>query len=437
MRSTFIKKGFLSFIIIFCFMLLVLPDFYQKKSAFSAGDLTYKNLKLFTEILDLIETNYVEDVDPDVIINGAINGMIRTLDPHSSYMSAETYKELRISTQGTFGGLGIEITMMNDAITVVSPIEDTPAFIAGVKSGDQIIGIDGKSTKGFTLEEAVHKLRGKAGTKVTITVRRKELEQPKDFVITRAIIKLRSVKHKVFPNNIGYVRISNFQETTLTELTKALDAIEKAAVPLKGLIIDLRNNPGGVLEQSIKVSDVFLKSGIIVSTKGRTKQSERVYNASNDGKEPECPIIVLINGASASASEIVAGALQDNKRAILLGTQSFGKASMQVVIPLDTGDALKLTTGKYYTPNGRLIQAKGISPDIDLEYVVPDENKSRPKQIREKDLEGHIAGDSETEETEEPKKEEGELEQLKKDNQLNQAVDILKSWDLLNKMKKG
>jgi carboxyl-terminal processing protease len=223
----------------------------------------------------------------------------------------------------------------------------------------------------------------------------------------------------------------------LTELTKALDAIEKAAVPLKGLIIDLRNNPGGVLEQSIKVSDVFLKSGIIVSTKGRTKQSERVYNASNDGKEPECPIIVLINGASASASEIVAGALQDNKRAILLGTQSFGKASMQVVIPLDTGDALKLTTGKYYTPNGRLIQAKGISPDIDLEYVVPDENKSRPKQIREKDLEGHIAGDSETEETEEPKKEEGELEQLKKDNQLNQAVDILKSWDLLNKMKKG
>lgn len=434
MKSTFIKKGILSIIIVFFITLLVLPELYEKESAFSASNDTYKNLKIFTEILDLIETNYVEEVDTDVIIDGAINGMIKTLDPHSTYMSAETYKELRINTKGSFGGLGIEITMLNDAITVVSPIEDTPAYIAGVKSGDQIIGIDGKSTKGFTLEDAVHKLRGKAGTKVTITIRRKELDKPIDFVITRALIKLKSVKHKVYSDNIGYVRISNFQETTVTELTNALDAITKGATPLNGLIIDLRNNPGGVLEQSIKVSDVFLKSGIIVSTKGRTKKSEIVYNASNDGNEPECPIIVLINGASASASEIVAGALQDNERAILLGTQTFGKASMQVVIPLDTGAALKLTTGKYYTPSGRLIQAKGISPDIEIEYVGPDENKNRPKQIREKDLKGHIEGENETEEV---KKQGEESEQLKKDNQLSRAIDILKSWELLNKMKKG
>ncbi len=434
MRTTRIKKGILSFIVILVITLLVLPEFYEKKSAFSAGNDTYKNLRLFNEILNLIETNYVEDVNPDVIIDGAINGMIKTLDPHSTYMSAETYKELRINTKGAFGGLGIEITMIDDAITVVSPIEDTPAFIAGVKSGDQIVGIDGKSTKGFTLEDAVHKLRGKTGTKVTITVRRKDLDKPKDFVITRAIIKLTSVKHKVYRDNIGYVRISSFQETTTKELQKVLNIITKEVSPLKGLILDLRNNPGGILEQSIKVSDAFLKSGIIVSTKGKTKKSETVYNARDDGIEPECPIIVLINGASASASEIVSGALQDNERAILLGTQTFGKASMQVVIPLKTGAALKLTTGKYYTPSGRLIQAKGISPDIEIEYVRPDENQKQPKQIREKDLKGHIAGEKETEEVKKPEK---KSDGSKKDNQLSRAIDILKSWELFTRMKEG
>ena len=434
MRTRLIKKEILSFIVILLVTLLVIPGLYESKQAFSAGNDTYKNLKLFNEILDLIETNYVEDVDPEVIIDGAITGMIKTLDPHSTYMSAETYKDLRINTQGTFGGLGIEITMINDVITVVSPIEDTPAFTAGVKAGDQIVGIDGKSTKGFTLEDAVHKLRGKAGTKVTITVRRKDLDKPKDFVITRAIIKITSVKHKIFDDTIGYVRISSFQETTTAELDKALQAIVKETSPLKGMILDLRNNPGGVLDQSIQVSDAFLKSGIIVSTRGKTKKSEVVYKARNDGNEPECPIIVLINGASASASEIVSGALQDNKRAILLGTQTFGKASMQVVIPLNNGAALKLTTGKYYTPSGRLIQAKGISPDIEIEHVRLDAQEKEPRQIREKDLEGHIAGENEGEEEKGPEKKSDELQQ---DNQLSRAIDILKSWELFSEMKKG
>ncbi|MBN2567951.1 MAG: S41 family peptidase [Deltaproteobacteria bacterium] len=433
MRTTFIKKGVFSFIIILFITLLILPGFYEDKSAFSAGNDTYKNLKLFNEILDLIETNYVEEVDPGVIIDGAITGMIKTLDPHSAYMSAETYKELRINTKGAFGGLGIEITMVNEVVTVVSPIEDTPAFTAGIKSGDQIIGIDGKTIKGLTLEDAVHKLRGKAGTEVTITIRRKGLDKPKDFIITRAVIEIKSVKHKVYHDNIGYLRISNFQETTTTELNKALNSLIKEVVPLKGLILDLRNNPGGVLEQSIKVSDAFLKSGVIVSTKGRAKKSGTVYTAKNDGDEPECPIIVLINGASASASEIVSGALQDNERALLLGTQTFGKASMQVIIPLNNGAALKLTTGKYYTPSGRLIQAKGISPDIEIEYASPDGNKERPKQIRESDLKGHIEGDKETEEAKKPER---KPDDLTDDNQLSRAIDILKSWEIFSRMNK-
>ncbi len=437
MRTIFIKRVILSFFIILFITLLVLPGFYGKKSAFSAGDDTYKNLKLFNEILDLIEANYVEDVDSNDIIDGAIKGMIKTLDPHSTYMTADTYKELKINTKGVFGGLGIEITMINDIITVVSPIEDTPAYIAGVKSGDQIVGIDGKSTKGLTLEDAVHKLRGKAGTKVTITVMRKDLEKPTDFVITRAIIKLKSVKHKIYQKNIGYVRISSFQETTTDELKKAMDSITKEATHLNGLILDLRNNPGGVLEQSINVSDIFLKSGIIVSTKGRTKESETVYNAHDDGSEPICPMVVLINGASASASEIVSGALQDNGRAILLGTQTFGKASMQVVIPLNNGAALKLTTGKYYTPSGKLIQAMGISPDIEIEYLIPDKNRKKSRQIREKDLKGHIAGENEKEGEGEEETSNNKSGELKNDNQLSRAIDILKSWEIFNKMKKG
>lgn len=409
---------------------MVLVVFHGDRAALSANEDIYKNIKLFNRVLDLIEKNYVEEIDSKTVINGAINGMIKTLDPHSAYMTAEMYKELQVDTKGVFSGLGIVITMQDDVVTVVSPIEDKPAFLAGIKAGDQIIGIDGKSVKGLTIMEAVHKLRGPAGTKVKITVVRKGLEEPKDFEITRAIIEIKSVKYKIYPDNIGYIRMSSFQETTTDELKEAIKEINlKTKKSPKGIVLDLRNNPGGLLDQSIKVSEVFLKSGVIVSTKGRTKNAERVYEARNNGNEPVCPIVILINGGTASASEIVSGALHDNGKAVLVGTKTFGKASMQVVIPLDDGSALKLTTAKYYTPSGELIQAKGIVPDIVIEYDQINEETDKV-QAREKDLKGHLEGDNEG-------ADEGAEGFLTDDNQLKCAVDLLNSWEILKKMNRN
>ena len=292
--------------------------------------------------------------------------MMRTLDPHSTYMTAEMYKELDVETKGSFGGIGIEITIKKDILTVVSPIEDTPAFHAGIKAGDQIVRIDGKSTKDITIIEAVNKLRGPKDTKVTLTVMRENITKPFDIVLTRAIIKIKSVKSKMQNGNIGYIRLSTFAEKAGEDIRKALNELEKKA-PLKGLVLDLRNNPGGLLNQAVEVSDIFLKSGVIVSTRGRVKAMESISIAKDDGNEPTCPMIVLVNEGTASASEIVAGALQDNGRALILGTQTFGKGSVQTVIPLDDGSALKLTTAKFYTPKGRSIQADGILPDVVVE----------------------------------------------------------------------
>jgi len=400
--------------------------------AFATDNETYKNLKLFNEVLNMVEKNYVEEVDPKVVIHGAINGMIKSLDPHSAFMTAEQYNDLKIDTKGAFSGLGIVITMQDDMIIVVAPIEDKPAFTAGVKAGDKIIKIDGETTKGFTIMDAVHKLRGKKGTKVTITVVREDEDDPIDFDIVRDIIEIKSVKHKIYHEDIGYIRISSFQETTADELDKALKEIDTKDVPLKGLVLDLRNNPGGLLNQSVKVSDMFLKSGVIVSSKGRAKDSEHVYTARDDGYEPRCPVIILINGGTASAAEIVSGALHDNKRAVLLGTQSFGKGSVQTIVPLKDGSALKLTIAKYYTPAGESIQARGIVPDIVVEYtkpVITDKNGSR--QIREKDLEGHIKGEKEAERNEKADK---EIKDLKKDNQLKNAIDLLRNWNIFKEI---
>lgn len=398
---------------------------------------TYKSLKLFTEVIDIVEKNYVEDVKTQTLIQEAINGMIRSLDPHSAFLTPDQYKELQVDTSGQFGGLGIVITIQNDQLTVVSPIEDTPAFKAGIKAGDRILKIDGQLTKGIAITEAVKKMRGPENTKVTLTIMRKDFTEPRDFAITRATIKIKSVKHQVFDGNIGYIRLSNFQESTHDELKKALQDLNAKAKPLKGLVLDVRNNPGGLLEQAVKVSDAFIKSGVIVSTRGRVRTVDASFSARDDGNEPTCPMVVIVNEGTASASEIISGALQDNSRAIILGTKTFGKGSVQTVIPLEDGSAIKLSTAKYFTPKGRSIQAEGIIPDIVVEFVkTPEEEEGPETVIREKDLKGHIKGEKEAARPKEtpPKKEEKkEKDPLARDNQLKSAVDILKSWEVFSR----
>jgi len=429
-----------SLLVVICLGVLILLGLYNdsKVSALDKG--IYKDIKIFNEVFDMVKKNYVDEVDSSTLIRGAINGMIRSLDPHSSFMTPELYKELEVETQGHFGGIGIEITILKDILTVVSPIEDTPAFNAGVKSGDQIIKIDGKSTKDITIMEAVKKLRGPKDTKVTITIMRENMSKPKDIVLTRAIIQIKSVKSKIFEDNIGYIRIASFHERTSDDLRKALREISEKLQPMKGLVLDLRNDPGGLLIQAIEVSDMFLKSGIIVSTRGRTKNMETKAMARSNGNEITCPIVVLVNEGTASAAEIVAGALQDNGRALIIGTQTFGKASVQTVISLEDGSALKLTTARYYTPKGRSIQAEGIKPDIVVKFIRPVEdaennNLLREDRIREKDLKGHIkpAKEDGTKLDESQVKDAKDPSDLSHDNQLKTAVDILKSWDIMKK----
>ncbi|HOQ42189.1 MAG TPA: S41 family peptidase [Smithellaceae bacterium] len=399
----------------------------------------YKEIKTFNEVLDMVQKNYVDQVDSSSLIQGAINGMIKTLDPHSSFMTPDVYKGLEEETQGHFGGIGIEITLVKDVLTVVSPIEDTPAYKAGVKAGDQIIKIDGKTTKDISMMEAVKKLRGKKGTKVTITITREGMIKPKNIILTRAEIQVQSVKAKTFDHNIGYIRISSFNEKTAADLRKALADVKVKSNPMQGLVLDLRNDPGGLLNQAIEVSDMFLRSGVIVSTRGRTKSMETRMQAKDDGaREVTVPMVVLVNEGTASAAEIVAGALQDNGRALIAGTQTFGKASVQTVIRLEDGSALKLTTARYYTPKGRSIQAEGIKPDLIVKLKKPsqDTTDSQPDEMmREKDLEGHIlpAGE-EDRETEDRKTDSSkEMDDLEKDNQVRTAVDILRGWHMMKK----
>lgn len=406
--------------------------------AFSADETTYKNLKKFSEILDLIERNYVEETDSDVLIQGAIEGMMKKLDPHSTYMTEEMYKELQVDTRGEFGGLGIVISMKDGVLTVVSPVEDTPAFAAGIMAGDAIVKINGEDTKDLTIMDAVHKLRGPRETKVTITIMREGFDEPKDYTITRDIIKIKSVKHRILQDDIGYIRISSFQENTTDDLETALKNLQSSGADLQGLVVDLRNNPGGLLDQAVDAADLFLTSGIIVTTKGRDGQiTEKKYRARNQGIEPNVPIIILVNGGSASGSEILAGALRDNRRAMLLGTQTFGKGVMQMIIPLRDGSAVKLTTAKYYTPSGVSIQAKGITPDFVVEYSRAEPAAPAREQVREKDLEGHIEGDLQ----EMPEGPEHlhrfDEKDFEIDNQLQRAIDLIKGWAFMKTMQKG
>jgi carboxyl-terminal processing protease len=434
-------KVFLAIVV--CAGIFFVLNLYNNGSVSALDKSVYKDIKTFNEVFDMVKKNYVEEVDSTTLIQGAINGMIRSLDPHSSYMTPELYKEMEVETQGQFGGIGIEITILKDVLTVVSPIEGTPAFAAGVKPGDQIIRIDGKSTKDITTMEAVKKLRGPKNTKVTITIMREGITSPQDIVLTRAIIQVKSVRYKIFEDGIAYVRIASFHERTSDDVRKALRDLNDKVRPMKGLVLDLRNDPGGLLLQAIEVADMFLSSGVIVSTRGRTKNMETKSVARDDMNEITCPIVVLVNEGTASAAEIVAGALQDNGRALVVGTQTFGKASVQTIIALEDGSALKLTTGRYYTPSGRSIQAEGITPDIVVKYAIPSEETvsewERERYPREKDLKGHIKP-AKTDKTKDDKiknKEMVDSSDLALDNQLKTAVDILKGWDIMKKNIRG
>lgn len=416
---------------------------------------TYESLDSFSKVLDIIEKSYVEDVETDKVIQGAIKGMLSSLDPHSSYLKPDDFKELTMETKGSFTGIGIEITIKDGFLTVVSPIEGTPAFQQGLKAGDKILKIDGEPTKDLSLMDSVKKLRGPKGSEVTISIHREGWSELKDVRIVRDVIPLHSVKSKLLEPGYPYIRIINFQERTTKDFIKELKAHAKKS-KIKGLVIDLRNNPGGLLDQSVQIADIFIDDGTIVSTKGRVRDQNRVYKARPDKDKYQFPIVVLVNEGSASASEIVAGALKDHKKAIIVGAQTFGKGSVQTIIRMDDGAGLRLTTARYYTPNGTSIQATGIIPDIPVatKIVTPDDEendhtKKELKFLREKDLKGHITNGQIPEEhvtspTKEKKKngekmtdEEREVRDLiERDNQLRTAFMLLKGLNVFSGLMK-
>lgn len=398
----------------------------HKVSAISTK--AYENIKIFTDAISIVQENYAEEVDPKNLIYGAVKGMLLGLDPHSAFMTPEEYKEMQVETKGSFGGIGIEIGLRDGILTVIAPIEDTPAFMAGIKAGDKIIKIEGKYTKDMGVNDAVKLMRGPKGAKVSIWILRDGFKDPQEFQITRDIIIIKSIKYKSLEDGFGYIRISQFQEKTANDLEDALNKLGSKEGKLKGLILDMRNNPGGLLQQAVEVSNKFLDKGLVVYTKGRSPGQDMRFEVRSGVAHPPYPIIALVNGGSASASEIVAGALQDHKRAVILGTQTFGKGSVQTIIPLSDGAAIRITTSKYYTPSGRSIQAKGIEPDI----VVGD--VASKNHIKEKDLERHLLAEGgEPAKPEKEKKitveEKTEKEKTEtEDIQLKRALDYLKSW---------
>ena len=360
--------------------------------AFATASDTYKQLNLFGDVFERIRSDYVEKPDESKMIEAAINGMLSSLDPHSSYMNAKAYKEMQSQTKGEFGGLGIEVTQEDGLIKVVTPIDDTPAAKAGILANDVIVGIDGESTQGLTLDQAVDKMRGPIGSSVVLKIQRANAKDLKDYKVAREVIKVQSVRSHVEAGDIGYIRITQFTEQTEDGLKAAMEKFKSdPGDKLKGYIIDLRNNPGGLLDQSIDVVNTFIDKGEIVSTRGRNPEDTQRFTAKAGGDlSGGKPVVVLINGGSASASEIVSGALQDHKRATLIGTRSFGKGSVQTITPLGEDGALRLTTARYYTPSGRSIQAKGIEPDMMVLEDVPDELKGKDDIKGESSLKGHL-----------------------------------------------
>ncbi|MBF0169749.1 MAG: S41 family peptidase [Nitrospinae bacterium] len=405
---------------------------------------SYDHLETFADVLTLIESDYVEEVAPDKLIEGAIDGMLRSLDPHSSYMTPEMFKEMQVETEGEFGGLGIEITMQDGWLTVVTPMEETPAWKSGLKPGDKIIKVDGAPTHDMSLMDAVRKMRGKRGTPVTLTIAREGFEEPRDYTIVRDIIHVASVKSLMLPDTYGYVRIRSFSKDTGQEMRAAIETLKKQG--MKGLVLDLRNNPGGLLNQAVEVSEYFLKKGeLVVYTKGRMPNQNMRFTAKNPSGDADYPLVVLVNQGSASASEIVAGALQDLKRAIVVGTTSFGKGSVQTIIPLRGDAGLRLTTARYYTPSGRQIQGVGILPDIkvDEEWLEDKTDAKKGQAVREKDLHNHLpaAGEKSMEGAKpgDASKPNGNgknglakpVADPEHDVQLQRAMGILKSWDII------
>ncbi len=399
----------------------------------------FDDLLTFTEIFGKIQKDYVEPVSDNKLLEDAIRGMLAGLDPHSSYLDEDQYKQLRVGTTGRFGGLGIEVGMEDGFVKVISPIDDTPAQLAGVKAGDLIVRLDEKPVKGITLEEAVKIMRGEPGTEIALTIVREGEEKPLKIKIIRAIIKIKSVRQRLLEKDFGYVRISTFQSQTGEGVKDAIDELKKQNEGnLKGLVLDLRNNPGGVLNAAVAVSDAFLENGLIVYTEGRIKDSEFKFKASPNDIIKGAPIVVLINAGSASASEIVAGALQDHKRAVIMGEKSFGKGSVQTILPTSNGGAIKLTTARYYTPYGRSIQAKGIEPDILLSRVRLEAlSNSEFKPLKEADLSNHLRnGQSKKKKTSEDS-ESGDTikDSIKHDYPLNEALNLLKGISILSSSK--
>ncbi|UCF92563.1 MAG: S41 family peptidase [Desulfobacterales bacterium] len=428
--------------------------FYRELSA--TNETAYEGLKVFADVLEIIENEYVDEVNAKELIQNAIQGMVKSLDPHSALLPPEAFEDLQIDTKGKFTGIGIHITMQDGFVTVISPIEDTPAYNAGLKARDRIIKVDGKPAT--DLREAVNMIRGPKGTKVVVTIIREGEKKPIDYELVRDDIPIISVKSISLKPGYGYIRISNFTGHTTKDLEAALTKVESETIPLRGLILDLRDNGGGLLNQAIQVSDLFLETGKILSIEGRNKKNSKVFNAHPNKTKRDYPIVLLINGGSASASEIVAGALQDHKRALLLGTASFGKGSVQTVETLRDGSGLKLTIARYYTPNGRSIQAKGIEPDIVLKHRrLEDEELAEAEErfLKEKDLKNHLDAEpnknaGENTDTRQKQEQEGnremrdanlrvgplKLEFLQADNQVMRALEILTGYEIFKSLAK-
>ncbi|MEE4254721.1 MAG: S41 family peptidase [Desulfuromusa sp.] len=430
-----LKQSFLGgvFLLIFCCSAAVFCD------TASANDKDeYQNLEIFTDVLSLIRSSYVEKVDMEELIYGAIRGMLSTLDPHSSFLTPEMYEEMQAETHGEFGGLGIEITIKDGNLIIVSPIEDTPADAVGLQAGDQIIKINGKPTRDIEIMEAVRMMRGPKGEAITISIQRSGVTDLLDFTIVRDLIQVQSVKSRLLQSHYGYVRVSQFQDRTGTDLKESLMRLrQESGEQFQGMILDLRNNPGGLLDQAVEVADLFLSQGLIVYTEGREPEAQMKFSARQDGTEPEYPLVVLINGGSASAAEIVAGALQDHSRAIILGEQSFGKGSVQTIIPLDDNSGLRLTTARYFTPSGRSIQARGISPDIAVSQLKFQRLENEGPPLREEDLENHFQPSTQQQSGENHNILKESVSEEQEDTQLQRAIDLLKGINILKQYSKA
>jgi len=407
----------------------------DKQPPAGAVNIPFEGLKTFSEVYGRIQQDYVEPVPDDKLLEDAIRGMLSGLDPHSTYLDQEQYNELKVGTTGQFGGLGIEVGMENGFVKVIAPIDDTPAFHAGIKAGDLIIRLDDKPVKGMSLNDAVKMMRGEPGSPIVLTVVREGVEQPLKITITRDIIKIKSVKSRMLEDGYGYLRITSFQSKTGDNMVEAVDEMKKKGA-LKGLILDLRNNPGGVLNAAVAVSDAFLESGLIVYTDGRVEDAKMRFSATPHDITGGAPIVVLINGGSASASEIVAGALQDHKRAVIMGEKTFGKGSVQTILPTSNGGAVKLTTARYYTPSGRSIQAEGITPDVPISRVKLEmAAKSEFAPIKEADLTGHLSNDKSKKGGDAKDKDGERLDEALalQDYPLNEALNLLKGINIVHK----